>query len=204
MAVDNEARKYRLAAKANRVNVKWPKGFKPGTDVFGPQAQELQRRVALAVALREVGVKEVGGNNRGPRVEQYQAVDDIPGGGYAWCADFVAWCYRQAGWPESFEGWQEAYVPSWVAEARGGRHGLHAVANPGAGDLVAFDWQSDGKHDHIGMVRWAIRVPGGFVAYTVEGNTSGDSAGSQDDGGGVYKKRRFCRDGREVFIRVTS
>ena len=205
MAPDPVARKCRLAAKAKRVNVKPPKGFKPGTDVFGPQAAELQRRVALAVALREAnaGVHEVpSGSNRGPRVEQYQAVDNIPGGGYAWCAAFVTWCYRQAFWPE--DGWNVAYVPSWVAEARAGRHGLSLVSNPGAGDLVAFDWQGDGKHDHIGIVRWTVPVPGGRVAFTVEGNTSAGASGSQDNGDGVYKRNRFCRTGREVFIRVSS
>jgi hypothetical protein len=36
----------------------------------------------------------------------------------------------------------------------------------------------------------------------VEGNTSGDDFGSQDDGGGVYFKRRLVRRNRVVFARV--
>jgi hypothetical protein len=52
---------------------------------------------ALAVAMEELaaGVREVGGNNRGPRVEEYQrAAGGQPG--EAWCAAFLVWCFREA------------------------------------------------------------------------------------------------------------
>jgi hypothetical protein len=53
------------------------------------------RDKALQIALGEVGVRERGGNNRGPDVEKYLAAVGL-GGGYAWCAAFVVWCYREA------------------------------------------------------------------------------------------------------------
>jgi len=53
------------------------------------------RDKAVEIALREVGVKEVGGNNRGPDVEKYLACVGL-GPGYAWCAAFVVWCFREA------------------------------------------------------------------------------------------------------------
>jgi len=53
------------------------------------------RRKAMEIALSQVGVREVGGNNRGPDVEKYLASVGL-GPGYAWCAAFVVWCYREA------------------------------------------------------------------------------------------------------------
>ena len=40
---------------------------------------------------------------------------------------------------------------------------------PSPGDIIFFDWESDGLADHVGIVE---KVENGFV-YTVEGN-SGD------------------------------
>ncbi len=51
--------------------------------------------VALSIAVAEIGVHEEGGNNRGPRVEEYlRAAGGLPG--EAWCASFLFWCFRQA------------------------------------------------------------------------------------------------------------
>lgn len=196
---DPVMRKRRLSQIAAKLGTKPSKNFRPGTDVFGPWAADLQARVALAYAIREVGVKEEGGNNRGRRVQQYQQVTDLGGTGWPWCAAFVCWCYRMATWPESFAGWGEAAVVEWVRSARNRQHGLRVTDNPGAGDLACFDFQGDGIHDHIGIVRWKA----GPIVRTIEGNTSGDDAGSQDDGGGVYKKLRLHRSSN-VYIKVVS
>ena len=51
----------------------------------------------VTVALDEVGTKEVGSSNRGPRVDQYQAATWLDKKDWgAWCASFVAWCIREA------------------------------------------------------------------------------------------------------------
>jgi hypothetical protein len=53
------------------------------------------RDMALNIALEQVGVCEVGGNNRGPEVERYlDAVDLAPG--QPWCCAGIVWCYREA------------------------------------------------------------------------------------------------------------
>lgn len=53
------------------------------------------QEAAINVAVAELGVTEVGGNNRGPRVNQYLASVGLDPG-YSWCASFVFWCFRQA------------------------------------------------------------------------------------------------------------
>ena len=45
-----------------------------------------------------------------------------------------------------------------------------SCATPPAGDLIFFDWDSDGSPDHVGIVE---KCENGIV-YTVEGN-SGDA-----------------------------
>lgn len=50
---------------------------------------------AVAIARGELGVVEVGGNNHGPRVEEYQRYVGLHPGD-AWCAAFVYWVFEQA------------------------------------------------------------------------------------------------------------
>lgn len=53
------------------------------------------RERALEIAVQEIGVHEIGGNNRGPRVEEYLASVGLPPG-QPWCGAFVYFCYQQA------------------------------------------------------------------------------------------------------------
>ena len=50
----------------------------------------------IQTALAEVGVKEVGSSNRGPRVDQYQRATWLEEKDWgAWCASFVCWTIRE-------------------------------------------------------------------------------------------------------------
>ena len=53
------------------------------------------RNEALRVAKTQEGVRERGGPNKGPEVEDYLKVVGLPGG-HPWCAAFVCWCYQKA------------------------------------------------------------------------------------------------------------
>jgi hypothetical protein len=51
--------------------------------------------LAVEIALSYDGVREHGGNNRGPEVEMFQkAIGLVPGD--PWCAAFVCFCIQQA------------------------------------------------------------------------------------------------------------
>ena len=86
-----------------------------------------------------------------------------------WCACFVSWCADQCGYIDS------GVVPrfslcsdgvDWFSARGQFQDGSYV---PAAGDIIFFDWGSDGGVDHVGIVE---SVSGGTV-NTIEGN-SGD------------------------------
>lgn len=84
-----------------------------------------------------------------------------------WCAIFVSWCANQCGYLDAgvlpkMEG-VRPYV-DWFIE-RGQWQGRDYEPSPG--DIIFFDWESDGLADHVGIVE---KVENGLI-YTVEGNT---------------------------------
>ena len=116
----------------------------------------------VTVALSQVG--NVGGEpywswyGFGSRVE--------------WCACFVSWCANQCGHIES------GVLPKFAGVGTGEEwfkvRGLWRdnQYTPNPGDIIFFDWETDGldgKPDHVGIVE---KVEGGVI-YTIEGN-SGD------------------------------
>ncbi len=85
-----------------------------------------------------------------------------------WCACFVSWCYGQRGLSEPrFAGCQSQGIPWFQSH---GQWGGRDYANIAPGDAIFFDWDLDGRADHVGIV---IGTDSSRV-YTVEGN-SGDA-----------------------------
>jgi hypothetical protein len=100
---------------------------------------------------------------------------------------FVTWVLRAAGMEPV--GGDFAYVPYGInAAAKAGRLVEKHAAIPG--DYLCFDWDGDGIADHVGFVE-ANR---GSWVQTIEGNTSSGVAGSQSNGGGVYRRARNWDD----------
>ncbi len=123
---------------------------------------------ALRVAQTQRGVRETGGANTGPQVDQYlEAAGVAPGN--PWCASFITWSLEQAGHKMDGGGW--AAVATWVRNAEQGGNGLKLVSAEEArpGDIVAYDWGGEtdfGADGHIGFLdseRQGRRVhrPGG-------------------------------------------
>lgn len=109
----------------------------------------------------------------------------------AYCAIGLSWCASVAGALDIMGG-KWAYCPYWENHwKQAGRwHAWTENAQPG--DIVFFNWNgSHGLADHVGIVEsvdWiSHNVP---VLVTIEFNTSSGLAGSQSDGGGVYRRRR--------------
>ena len=126
----------------------------------------------VKVAGDEVGVREVGGRNRGPRVEEYQLEN---GGiiGESWCADFVCYVLRRSNGLQ-FRHSRRA-LGLWEQNP-GARRG-----EPRPGFVFVID--HGGGLGHCGFV---TQVGGGDFD-TIEGNTN--EAGSRE-GDGVYRKTR--------------
>ena len=86
-----------------------------------------------------------------------------------WCAIFVSWVADQCGYLDAGVLPKTAGVRpyvDWFIE-RGQWQGRDYEPSPG--DIIFFDWESDGLADHVGIVE---KVENGLI-FTVEGN-SGD------------------------------
>lgn len=119
----------------------------------------------LRVAEGEIGIRETPpGSNNGDRIRQYLRTTGL-GGGYPWCAAFVAWCGDQAfgqNWPLP----RTAGCDLLLAFAR--RHGV-LRDTPQPGDVfLCLVGEDDATH--TGLVRAVI--PDGRAIATIEGNSN--------------------------------
>jgi hypothetical protein len=154
----------------------------------------------------DLQVREVGGMNRGPRVEEYQRAGGL-GPGDPWCAAFVAWCVMKSRQLDNPPTWcSGSAITTWhKGSKRAGDAsctpkfaGFEGKVKPGwvwvrAKDPAGADLARSGSwvQGHCGIV---VAVDSaGF--YTVEGNTN--SAGSRD-GDGVYRKLHRWSDAAQI------
>ena len=86
-----------------------------------------------------------------------------------WCAVFVSWAANQAGVLNDkipkFAGVSTGI--EWF-KARGEWQGRGYSPRPG--DIIFFDWEVDGKPNHVGIVE---KTEDGYI-YTIEGNSTDD------------------------------
>jgi len=108
--------------------------------------------------------------------------------GQPWCAMFISYCFYLADSLALIKVTGKKGFASCDA-------GLKAFAKAGMlvpvgqakrGDIVFFQFDNDAQPDHVGFV-WSND---GKNLICFEGNTSGDSKGSQSNGGGTFKKKR--------------
>jgi hypothetical protein len=134
----------------------------------------------VEIALAEVGTIE------GPKNNETKYGDFTKANFQPWCGSFVMWCADQAGVkvPNS------VYTPAGAnAFIRKGRWSAANEAEPQAGDIVYFDFPSDGidRISHVGIV---VKDNGDGTVTCVEGNTAPDKKGDQRNGGEVCLKIR--------------
>lgn len=142
-------------------------------------------RAALDFAAKQVGtVERPAGANWGPKISDW-----IRAAGYTspvpWCG-CAANAFCMAGGVPSGAGWI-GYTPAIITHAKRGvgDWSWHTDGQPG--DLALFDTPGGDPAVHVGMVEKKL---GGSQWSTVEGNTSSGVGGSQDNGGGVYRRQR--------------
>ena len=91
-----------------------------------------------------------------------------------WCACFASWCADQCGYLESGIIPKFSLCSDGVNWFKGKGQWQDKNYEPQVGDLIFFDWGSDGSIDHVGIVE---KCENGTV-FTVEGN-SGDACKQQ-------------------------
>ena len=88
----------------------------------------------LSIAQSQIGLGEIGGNNRGYYVRQYlNGKENLP-----WCAGFISYCFKRAGYPLQYFLNAKSYL-------RVGKK----VNNPQPGDLIIFSRKGGG---HIAII----------------------------------------------------
>lgn len=98
-----------------------------------------------------------------------------------WCMAFVSMVFDMAGEIDAIGGY------SYNTDVTRSRMDEIDIADAQRGDVVLFDWDNDGRTDHVGIVE--ANLGGGWL-QTIEGNTSPSNAGSQSAGNGVYRRQR--------------
>ena len=83
-----------------------------------------------------------------------------------WCAIFVSWCADQCGYLDAGVLPKELNVIPYVEWFRERDQWQYMDYEPSPGDLIFYDWESDGLADHVGIVE---RVEDGVI-YSIEGN----------------------------------
>ena len=158
-----------------------------------PAAQEAIKNkqptaIMLAAAKACVGIREQGGNNKGPLVSLMQ---DTVGGPdpWAWCMSFVQTCVAYA---ELKSGRKSPLAASEHCMSVWNANKLQReTSNPSAGSIVI--WQKGDTQS--GHTAFFVGLENGEMS-TVEGNTEsgiGASGKVERDGGGVYECRRSIK-----------
>lgn len=123
---------------------------------------DLLRQQIYEIAANEIGVREDGGNNRGPEVSKYLAYVGL-GEGYEWCAAFVSWCYGRAGLSVPRNAWSPALFP----KARRRPQSQLNNAYVKQADLFAIYSSQLKRIHHVGIIK-AVQ---GQLLISVEGNS---------------------------------
>ena len=116
-------------------------------------------------AIVEVALTQLG-NEGGQPYWSWYGFD----GRVEWCACFVSWCADQCGYLDSGIVPKFSLCSDGVDWFKGSGQWQDRNYEPTAGNIIFFDWDSDGIIDHVGIVE---KCENGVV-YTVEGN-SGDT-----------------------------
>jgi hypothetical protein len=130
----------------------------------------------IAIAESQVGVREIGGNNRGDQIREYQKATDLAPGAWPWCAAWTDWCIKE--WLEDSqvvkwlnlknrtpEEWRPktalAYgLTAWAKKRPNTTRIFTEKDKAKLGDIVTFDFS------HVGFVV----SDNGVWIETLEGN----------------------------------
>ncbi len=167
----------------------------PAAPVLSPSVQTNLVASLLGIAQGEVGTREVGGNNNGARIREYQRSTDLAPDSWPWCAAFVCWVIRE--WlvqpePRRALGWKneetDAKRPKTAAAfsfldwaRRQDQFVLPPTADPQPGMIAVYSFS------HIGFVK---EVLSGGKFRAIEGNTNGAGDRDSTTGDGVWEKVR--------------
>lgn len=141
----------------------------------------------IKVAESQVGVTEYpsGSNNVLYNTEYYG--QPVSGSSYPWCVVFLWWLFKASGQSQAFYGGDKTASCTSLKTYYSKLNRWFTTGEPDIGDIIIFDFGSDGTIDHCGLL--VNKTSDAYI--TIEGNTSFGTQGSQDNGGAVAKRERY-------------
>ena len=129
---------------------------------------------------------EIGYTEDPPGSNRTKFGEEYGWNGVPWCVQFQWYGFAKAKLQRLFYGGQKtASCGQLMRYAQ--KTGQWITEGYRRGDLVIMDFPNNSTTtDHIGFVKGVK----GTVLITIEGNTAPDNKGSQNNGGGVWEKRR--------------
>ena len=125
----------------------------------------------LKIAAAELGNTESPSGSNRTKYGAWYGLDGNP-----WCMMFVLWCFDQAGQPLPHRTASCSNMLSWYQK----HHPEQVVSAPKPRDIIIYNF------GHTGIVESATAD----TVTAIEGNTSAGEAGSQSNGGGVFRRER--------------
>lgn len=148
------------------------------------------RSKIIETATKEIGTVESPKNSNKTKYGVWFGLNGLP-----WCAIFVSWVYHHSGCKLPNIGFTKGFAGCQTGHTYFKKHGW-LTDKPETGDIVLFDWNSDGRFDHTGIFNgWVDEIS----FNTIEGNTS---LTNQSNGGQVMKRVR--KNKGVVFVRVPN
>lgn len=146
----------------------------------------------IAKAYSYIGIKENPSGSNNVIFNNHYYGKPVSGK-YPWCCVFVWDVFRMCGASAIFyDGKKTAYCPTLYDWAKKKKQ-LVGKKNGKSGDVVFFDWNANGKPDHVGFI-YCQNKDGTYT--TIEGNTS---VTSNDNGGAVMKRTRKLPEILDIY-----
>lgn len=141
-----------------------------------------QAESVVTIAKGQVGFKETLVNKT--IFGHWYGLDGQP-----WCAMFISWVFMKADATSLINQSPKGFAGCESFEAWAKKKKLNVpVSKVQPGDILLFDFTKSGKSIHTGIAIGYNEHT--HLIDTIEGNTAGDSKGSQANGDGVYLKHR--------------
>lgn len=157
------------------------------------EKKEIKKKLLVFEAQKWIGVREVGGANKGQIVEMFQKAVDGVAAGEPWCAAFTGFVIKtvdatmkaiEIDQDSTALALSEHVMTLWNKAPKEAKS-----STPEAGSLVCWQLYKDGKPTGSGHIGIVVKVVDSQKIETIEGNTN-DGKGVERDGVGVYKRVR--------------
>lgn len=130
----------------------------------------------LSTARKQLGTKESPVNSNNVKYNTWYYGRAVSGKDYSWCMAFVQWCFDQIGYRLPYMTASCSALLNWYKNNKP----ECIVSEPLPGDIIIY------KFGHTGILESVSTS----TITAIEGNTSSGNAGSQSNGGGVFRRVR--------------